>query len=154
MRPPARGDDEPFDVHRDLFEGARQQVPFLEIGRDQRMHLARISARGASKQNPPNGYAAKFSIPYAIAVGMLRGDAGLSEYEEAVVQDPAVRALASKVRYVIDPGNPIDRRPNTLAIRYGDPEWKNFLDFYGRFLTVNGEVERLLKVHVEKLGGA
>ena len=31
----------------------------------------------AAKQNPPNGYAAKFSIPYAIAVGMLRGDAGL-----------------------------------------------------------------------------
>ena len=56
--------------------------------------------------------------------------------------------------HVIDPGNPLDRRPNTLAIRYGDPEWKSFLDFYGRFLTINGEVERLLKYHVEKLGGA
>ena len=55
---------------------------------------------------------------------------------------------------VIDPGNPLDRRPNTLAIRYGDPEWKSFMDFYGRYLTVNGEVERLLKHHVEKLGGA
>jgi 2-methylcitrate dehydratase PrpD len=60
----------------------------------------------AAKQQPPNGYAAKFSIPYAIAVGMLRGDAGLLDYEEAVVHDPAVRALAAKVRYVIDPGNP------------------------------------------------
>jgi ABC-type amino acid transport substrate-binding protein len=56
--------------------------------------------------------------------------------------------------HVIDPGNPLDRRPNTLAIRYGDPEWKSFMDFYGRYLTVNGEVERLLKHHVEKLGGA
>ena len=56
--------------------------------------------------------------------------------------------------HVIDPGNPIDRRPNTLAIRYGDPEWKSFMDFYGRYLTINGEVERLLKHHVEKLGGA
>jgi ABC-type amino acid transport substrate-binding protein len=56
--------------------------------------------------------------------------------------------------HVIDPGNPLDRRPNTLAIRYGDPEWKSFMDFYGRYLTVNGEVERLLKYHVEKLGGA
>jgi 2-methylcitrate dehydratase PrpD len=34
-----------------------------------------------NKQNPPNGYAAKFSIPYAIAVGMLRNDAGLMDYE-------------------------------------------------------------------------
>jgi 2-methylcitrate dehydratase PrpD len=64
----------------------------------------------AAKQNPPNGYAAKFSIPYAIAVGMLRGDAGLREYEEAVVRDTAVRALAGKVRYVIDPDNPYPRQ--------------------------------------------
>lgn len=59
-----------------------------------------------NKQNPPNGYAAKFSTPYAIAVGMLRGDAGLSEYQEQVVRDPEVRALAAKVHYVIDPDNP------------------------------------------------
>ena len=64
----------------------------------------------AAKQNPPNGYAAKFSIPYAIAVGMLRDDAGLGDYEETVVQDPAVRALASKVRYIIDPDNPYPRQ--------------------------------------------
>jgi 2-methylcitrate dehydratase PrpD len=64
----------------------------------------------AAKQSPPNGYAAKFSIPYAIAVGMLRGDAGLIEYEDAVVRDLAVRALAAKVRYVIDPDNPYPRQ--------------------------------------------
>jgi 2-methylcitrate dehydratase PrpD len=64
----------------------------------------------AAKQHPPNGYAAKFSIPYAVAVGMLRGDAGLVEYEEAVVHDPAVRALAGKVRYAVDPDNPYPRQ--------------------------------------------
>ena len=64
----------------------------------------------AAKQNPPNGYAAKFSIPYAIAVGMLRGDAGLIEYEETVVRDPSVRALASTIRYVVDPANPYPRQ--------------------------------------------
>jgi 2-methylcitrate dehydratase PrpD len=63
-----------------------------------------------AKHAPPNGYAAKFSIPYAIAVGMLRGDAGLAEYEEDVVHDPAVRALAAKVRYVVDPANPYPDR--------------------------------------------
>jgi len=56
--------------------------------------------------------------------------------------------------HVIDPGNPLDRRPNTLAVRYGDPEWRNFTDFYGKFLTINGEVERLFKYHMEKLGAA
>ena len=64
----------------------------------------------ADKQQPPNGYAAKFSIPYAIAVAMLRGDAGLAEYEEAVVQDSRVRTLAAKVSYRIDPDNPYPRQ--------------------------------------------
>jgi 2-methylcitrate dehydratase PrpD len=64
----------------------------------------------AAKRNPPNGYAAKFSIPYAIAVAMLYGDAGMNEYEESVVRDPAVRALAEKIRYVVDPDNPYPRQ--------------------------------------------
>jgi len=75
----------------------------------------------AAKQAPRNGYAAKFSIPYAIAVGLLRGDAGLGDYEEAVVQDPAVRALAGKVRYVIDPANPYPARfTGHLKVRMKD----------------------------------
>ena len=56
--------------------------------------------------------------------------------------------------HVIDPSHPLDRRPNTFVVRYGDVEWKNFLDFYATFLTVNGEVERLFKYHMEKLGAA
>lgn len=56
--------------------------------------------------------------------------------------------------HVVDPANPIDRRPNTWAVRYGDPEWKDFLDFWATFLTINGEVERLFKHHMEKLGAA
>lgn len=60
----------------------------------------------AMKQSPPNGYAAKFSTPYAIAAGILKGDAGLGEYDEAVVKDPAMTRLAGKVSYIIDPVNP------------------------------------------------
>jgi polar amino acid transport system substrate-binding protein len=56
--------------------------------------------------------------------------------------------------YVFDPGSPIDKRPNTWAVRYGDFEWKHFLDFWAVFLTVNGEMERLFKLHMEKLGAA
>jgi len=53
---------------------------------------------------------------------------------------------------VIDPDKPIDKRPNTWAIRYGDPEWKHFLDFFAVFMTVNGEMDRLFHHHMEKLG--
>jgi len=55
---------------------------------------------------------------------------------------------------VIEPDKPIDKRPNTWAVRYGDPEWKSFLDFWGAFVVVNGEVDRLFVHHMEKLGAA
>ena len=64
----------------------------------------------ALKQNPPNGYAAKFSIPYAIAVGMLQNNAGLHDYEEQVVHNPRIRSLASKVSYIVDPDNPYPKK--------------------------------------------
>ncbi|MCC7049692.1 MAG: transporter substrate-binding domain-containing protein [Alphaproteobacteria bacterium] len=55
---------------------------------------------------------------------------------------------------VIEPDKPIDKRPNTWAVRYGDAEWKAFLDFWGAFVVVNGEMDRLFKLHMEKLGAA
>ncbi|MDO8534497.1 MAG: MmgE/PrpD family protein [Xanthobacteraceae bacterium] len=60
----------------------------------------------ADKQRPPNGYAAKFSIPYCIASGFVRGGVGLDAFADESVRDPCVTALAAKVRYEIDPNNP------------------------------------------------
>ena len=60
----------------------------------------------AAKQRPPNGYAGKFSTPYCIAAGFVRGNVGLIDFSDAAVHDPAVVGLASKVRYQIDPQNP------------------------------------------------
>jgi 2-methylcitrate dehydratase PrpD len=59
-----------------------------------------------AKQHPNNGYAGKFSSPYCIAAGFIRGNVGLGDFTDAAVHDPAVVALASKVRYEIDPKNP------------------------------------------------
>jgi len=60
----------------------------------------------AAKQLPANGYAGKFSTPYCIAAGFVRGNVGLSDFSDGAVRDPAVLALAAKVRYRIDPNNP------------------------------------------------
>jgi len=60
----------------------------------------------AAKQHPNNGYAGKFSSPYCIAAGFVRGNVGLSDFSDTAVHDPAVVALAAKVRYEIDPQNP------------------------------------------------
>jgi 2-methylcitrate dehydratase PrpD len=60
----------------------------------------------AAKQAPRNGYAGKFSTPYCIAAGFVRGNVGLSDFTDTAVKEPAVVALMGKVRYQIDPNNP------------------------------------------------
>jgi 2-methylcitrate dehydratase PrpD len=60
----------------------------------------------ADKQRPPNGYAGKFSTPYCIAAGFVRGNVGLDSFTDAAVRDPDVLVIAGRTKYVIDPDNP------------------------------------------------
>ena len=64
----------------------------------------------AAKQAPPNGYAAKFSLPYLIATMLVRGRAGLAEFRDAAVRDPEVLCVAGRVTYEIDPTIDYPRR--------------------------------------------
>jgi 2-methylcitrate dehydratase PrpD len=63
----------------------------------------------AAKHQPPSGYAAKFSMPFCMAVSFLDGDAGLEQFTDAKANDPEILALARKIRYVIDPANEYPR---------------------------------------------
>src|SRR5262245_16384335 len=60
----------------------------------------------ADKQRPPNGYAAKFAVPYLLATGFVHGGVGLSAFTESAIRDRRVLALAEKVKFAIDPDNP------------------------------------------------
>ena len=60
----------------------------------------------SSKHRPANDYAAKFSAPFNIAVAFVTGGAGFEAFTDKTVRDPRILALASKVRYVVDPNNP------------------------------------------------
>jgi 2-methylcitrate dehydratase PrpD len=59
-----------------------------------------------AKQRPPNGYAAKFAVPYLLATGFVRGGVGLGAFTNDAIGDARVLALAAKVKFVIDPQNP------------------------------------------------
>jgi 2-methylcitrate dehydratase PrpD len=63
----------------------------------------------AAKHRPVTGYAAKFSMPYCMAVAYLEGDAGLQQFTDVKANDPNILALASKIHYVIDPNNEYPR---------------------------------------------
>jgi 2-methylcitrate dehydratase PrpD len=56
----------------------------------------------AAKHVPPNGYAAKFSLPYLVAVILVKGRAGLAEFTDEAVRDPEVLRMAARVGYELD----------------------------------------------------
>lgn len=59
----------------------------------------------AEKANPSSPYSAKFSVPFCVAVGLIDGAAGLSQFTEARIADARVTDLAAKVHYEIDPAD-------------------------------------------------
>jgi 2-methylcitrate dehydratase PrpD len=66
----------------------------------------------AAKHTPRTPYAAKFSTPFCMAVGLLDGKAGFAQFTAARIADPAVLALAAKIRYVV---NPLDDYPRNFS---------------------------------------
>ena len=63
----------------------------------------------AAKHSPPSGYAAKFSMPFCMAVSFFDGDAGLNQFSDQRVNDPEVLRLAELISYKIDPENEYPR---------------------------------------------
>ena len=52
---------------------------------------------------------------------------------------------------VIDPENPIDVNANTWAIRYGDPEWKFFLDMWADKMVAGGYVKERYNYYIDAM---
>ena len=76
------------------------------------------------KRQPSTPYSAKFSVPYCVAVGFIRGDAGLNEFNEKSINDKEILNLASKVNYEIDPNNEYPKNyTGTLICKTSDSEF-------------------------------
>ena len=61
-----------------------------------------LAVAGHDHTEIPGSYSAKMSTPYATAAGLIFGKAGLQEFTEETVRDPAVLSLAKKVRVSAD----------------------------------------------------
>ncbi|MYB04611.1 MAG: MmgE/PrpD family protein, partial [Acidimicrobiaceae bacterium] len=66
-----------------------------------------VAEPAASKRRPASVVDAQFSLAFGAAAALLWGRAGLSEYDEARLDDPAALALMDRVTYEVDPA--IDR---------------------------------------------
>ncbi|WP_028239867.1 MmgE/PrpD family protein [Stutzerimonas azotifigens] len=61
------------------------------------------------KRQPQNTYDAQFSIPYAVASGLVRGRFGLAEIDPAAIGDKEVLRVAGLVEYAADPDSTFPR---------------------------------------------
>ena len=57
----------------------------------------------AEKHRPASPYAAKFSVPFCIAIALTDGAAGLGQFTDERIRDERVLALAGRIGYRVDP---------------------------------------------------
>src|SRR3989440_4424880 len=109
------------DCARTLRKRAGREVIVELVAEVAEGTVHRLGEPLADKQRPPNGYAGKFSAPYCIAATLVRGNLGFDAFTDDAVADPAVRALAARVRYDIDADNPYPfEYTGHLRARLGD----------------------------------
>lgn len=81
----------------------------------------------AAKHRPPSGYAAKFSMPFCMAVGFHEDDAGLAQFSDDKVREPRLLDLARKITYRIDPDNEYPRNySGHMAVRLTSGELREY----------------------------
>jgi 2-methylcitrate dehydratase PrpD len=70
----------------------------------------------ASKLIPKTGYDLRFSLPFAVAMMLTKGKAGLSEFSPEVLSDVTIRNLMTKVSYSIDPNFSVKDMPGSIEV--------------------------------------
>jgi 2-methylcitrate dehydratase PrpD len=68
-----------------------------------RLHVAPLVLDLCNQQGITKGLQGKFSVYHGAAVGLVRGQAGLDEYTDAAVNDPAVKRVRERVAATGDP---------------------------------------------------
>src|SRR5215475_1900400 len=68
-----------------------------------RLHVAPLVLDLCNQQNITKGLQGKFSVYHGAAVGLVRGKAGLQEYSDEAVNDPAVKRVREHATAVGDP---------------------------------------------------
>ena len=82
-------------VHADDVESVVIGIPSVAVDI--------VAEPAASKRRPASVVDAQFSLPFGAAAALLWGRAGLSEYDETRLDDPAALALMDRVGYEVDP---------------------------------------------------
>jgi 2-methylcitrate dehydratase PrpD len=66
------------------------------------------------------GRESQVSAQHAVAAVLSRGRAGLAEFSDAAVAEPALRAFGSRLCFIDDPSWPVEAAQVTLVLRHGE----------------------------------
>lgn len=67
-----------------------------------------------------SGRASQVSAQHAVAVALARGRAGLAEFSDAAVAEPALRAIGRRLRFIDEPAWSVESAEVTLVLRSGE----------------------------------
>ncbi|MEZ5850724.1 MAG: MmgE/PrpD family protein [Hyphomicrobiaceae bacterium] len=87
--------------------------------------VARITVRGNSllkaraDRQVSTGREAQVCLSHSVAVALALGRAGVTEYTDALVNDPAIRALGDKVAMQVDDSVPVEAAGVAIALSDG-----------------------------------
>jgi 2-methylcitrate dehydratase PrpD len=84
-----------------------------------RLRVAPLVLDLCNQQNITRGLQGKFSVYHGAAVGLVRGKAGLQEYTDEAVNDPAVKRVRERATAVGDPGITEDQAHLEVELRDG-----------------------------------
>lgn len=126
---------------------ARPDMPRLE-------QVEQVVVRGNSllkaraDRQVTTGREAQVCLSHTVAVALLLGRAGPGEYTDALVNDPAIRAIAGKVAMLVDDSVPVEAAGITVVatggVRLTEAYVPHARGSVGRPLT-DGEVEKKLR---------
>lgn len=130
-----RGNHAPIDAVRAVIAAnniACSEIESIKVEVDSVTFAAEID-------EPANGAQAQFSIAFAVAVALARGDASVFQYTDENLSDPKIHRLMQRVRVAVDPsldaGYP-DKRGARVEVLVNDG--RRFVQFLG---NARGEPE-------------
>jgi 2-methylcitrate dehydratase PrpD len=78
-------------------------VALVEVGTDASLKVSILTYSKEVDGLPTDAYEARYSVPAAVAISIIRRKAGIEDITDEIVQDPKTVQLMKKVKHYIDP---------------------------------------------------
>ncbi len=82
----------------------------------------------SAKINPQTGYDSRFSLPYAIALMLVQGQAGLDQFSGENLNDPEIKETMLKVHFEVDASYQVKDMPAFVEVQMKDGmSWRHHI---------------------------